>query len=56
MKWTEMEILNDPQGQPYIVLSGEVKARAENMGIRRFLISLSHTRDYALCQLLALKT
>lgn len=55
MKWTEMEVLNDPRGQPYIFLSGKVKTWAEEMGIRRFLISLSHTRDYALCQLLALK-
>jgi len=55
MKWTEMEVLNDPQGQPYIILSGRVKTQAEEVGIRRFLISLSHTRDYALCQLLALK-
>ena len=55
LKWSEMEVLNDPQGQPYIVLSGKVKTWAQEMGIRRFLISLSHTQDYALCQLLALK-
>jgi holo-[acyl-carrier protein] synthase len=55
MKWREIEVLNNSQGQPYIFLQGRVRDQAESRGIKCFLISLAHTQDYALCQLLALR-
>ena len=44
---SEIEILNDPNGAPYVTLYGEMKDRAERMGIKRIHISLSYEDKYA---------
>ncbi len=48
MKWTDIEILRDEKGKPYVVLAGGALAIAEELGIERILVSLSHSRDNAL--------
>jgi holo-[acyl-carrier protein] synthase len=45
--WTDMDIVRDPSGQPRVILSGETKIIAENLGIRQILLSISHTEHYA---------
>ena len=45
--WRDMEILNDPNGQPHVVLSGESQRIAAQLGITRILISITHTEHYA---------
>jgi len=45
--WTDMEILPDEQGQPVVSLSGETARRADEMGIRKVLLSITHTDHYA---------
>ena len=45
--WTDMEILPDKLGQPLVTLSGETKRRAEALGIRDVLVSITHTEAYA---------
>ena len=39
IKWQDIEIKNDPQGKPLIVVKGEVSQKAH--------VSLSHSRDNA---------
>ncbi len=51
--WTEIEILNDARGKPYIRLSGKADARAKALGIREWSISLSHSDDHAIAFVVA---
>lgn len=51
--WQEMEILGDERGKPLIHLHGRAKARAEELGLSEFAISLSHSRDYAVAFVMA---
>lgn len=41
--WREIEVIRAPDGRPDIVLSGSAAARAEALGVRRVMLSLSHT-------------
>ena len=52
--WTDMEILPDDQGQPIVSLSGETARRANEMGIRKVLLSITHTDNYASASVIGL--
>ena len=51
--WQEMEILGDERGKPLVCLHGRAKARAEELGLSEFAVSLSHSRDYAVALVVA---
>jgi len=54
--WTDMEIRNDPQGKPHVLLRGAARDRAQHMGIGEVLLSISHCRAYATAYALAVRT
>ena len=54
MKWTDVEIANDDLGKPEITLSGESADVAEQKGVCRVLVSISHTREHAVASAIAL--
>ena len=54
--WQEMEILGDERGKPLIHLHGRAKARAGELGLSEFAVSLSHSRDYAVAFVMAART
>jgi len=43
----EIEVINEPGGQPRAVLHGRALQRAQELGINNFDISLSHCHEYA---------
>ena len=45
--WTDMEILPDELGQPLVTLSGETARIAEKLGVKRVILSITHTKDHA---------
>jgi len=45
--WTDIEILNDTAGQPHVTLSGHCAQVAQQRGIARILVTISHTEKYA---------
>ena len=51
--WNEIEILRDDSGAPVLHLSGKALAQAENLGLREWAISLSHTHEYAIASVVA---
>ena len=51
--WQEMEILGDQRGKPLVHLHGRARARAEELGLSEFAVSLSHSRDYAVAFVMA---
>jgi holo-[acyl-carrier protein] synthase len=51
--WKEMEILGDERGKPLVHLHGRARARAEELGLFEFAVSLSHSREYAVAFVMA---
>lgn len=47
LRWQDVEVVNDSLGKPGIILRGEAKERAGLMGVQKVLVSLSHTKQYA---------
>ena len=45
--WRDIEIARLPTGQPAVRLAGRALARAEQLGMTRVAVSISHERDYA---------
>ncbi len=52
--WTDIEVTNNPAGQPEVTLSGDVKDIAERMKIRHVSISITHTASFAIASAVAL--
>lgn len=49
----EIEVHRDDRGRPEIRLHGRASARATELGIRRWHVSLSHTDEHALAMVVA---
>ena len=47
IRWTSMEIVNDKNGSPGVKLGKRIK---DLIGGKKILISLSHTKEYAIAQ------
>jgi len=45
VKWTSVEVVNDPRGQPQVRLGQTIR---NHIGERKILISLSHSREHAI--------
>ncbi|HSL32188.1 MAG TPA: holo-ACP synthase [Candidatus Limnocylindrales bacterium] len=45
--WRDIEIERMPTGQPAVRLHGRAAARAEQLGMERIAVSISHEADYA---------
>ena len=45
--WTDMEVLPDSLGRPVVTLTGETAHLAGQLGIRRILLSITHTEHQA---------
>jgi len=52
MKWTDIELLNDERGKPYLNFYGSVKELVDEKNINSASVSLSHCNDYAIAQVL----
>lgn len=53
VKWTDMEVTRDEQGKPSLRLSGRLAEIAAHRGVTRLHLSLSHTKQYAIAQVVA---
>jgi holo-[acyl-carrier protein] synthase len=53
IRWVDIEVARANSGKPSLLLHGKAKERAQQLGIRRFELSLTHTHEYALAQVIA---
>lgn len=53
VKWTDIEVTRDALGKPALQLSGRLKEIADARGVARLHLSLSHSKDYAIAQVVA---
>ena len=51
--WLEIESRRLPTGQPFVVLYGSTFKVATELGIDKWLLSISHTSDYATASAIA---
>jgi holo-[acyl-carrier protein] synthase len=47
IEWQDVEVIGDRRGKPVVRLYGRAAARAAELGLAEWAISLSHTRDSA---------
>jgi holo-[acyl-carrier protein] synthase len=51
-KWKEIEIKNNELGQPVIDISGKLKNIVSVKGVSKYFISITHTKEYAVAQVI----
>jgi phosphopantetheine--protein transferase-like protein len=54
--WREIEVERLPTGQPAVRLHGRAAARAEQLGMSRIALSISHESDYAVAIAFGIRT
>ena len=55
IEWVHVEILNDEHGKPVVNLSGQAKKIKQEKNITDIIISMSHTRTYAVANAIMIK-
>lgn len=50
--WTDIEIILDENGAPSLVLKGEAKTILESRGVTHVHLSISHTSEHAVAEVL----
>ncbi|GAB6138781.1 holo-ACP synthase [Halanaerobaculum tunisiense] len=53
-KWQDVEIINDKVGKPEVILYNKAKKIAQDKEIKEIMLSISHSRDYAIAEAIAL--
>lgn len=51
--WHDVETLNEPSGKPYLVLYGRARALAQEQGLARWSVSLTHDGGLAVAFVVA---
>lgn len=54
--WRDIEIARLPTGQPAVRLHGRARTRAEQLGMGRIAVSISHEGDYAVAIAFGIRT
>jgi holo-[acyl-carrier protein] synthase len=52
VRWRDIEVTRLPGGRPTIVLHGVAREHAERMGAQRVSLSITHTRNFALAEVI----
>ena len=52
--WTDIEVVNNPLGQPIVTITGKVQELADEKGIEQITLSITHTANFALASAVAL--
>ncbi|HEY3364494.1 MAG TPA: holo-ACP synthase [Symbiobacteriaceae bacterium] len=55
VKWTDVEVVKDSLGKPSLRLWGQLRALAEQQGVTQLHVSLSHCKEYAMAQVVAVQ-
>lgn len=52
--WQEIEVLRDPSRQPILYLSGRAASLADQLGLERWSLSLTHNQSQAIALVVAI--
>ncbi len=53
--WTDVEVVHQPSGAPSLNVTGEAGAIAQTRSMTAWMVSISHTAEYAVASVLALR-
>jgi holo-[acyl-carrier protein] synthase len=56
INWTDIEIRNQPSGEPKVTLTGRCRQIADELGMAQIVISISHTDTHAIASAIGLET
>lgn len=52
VKWVDFEVTRETGGRPTLALAGEAAKIAEQLGVKRVALSITHTAEQALAQVI----
>jgi holo-[acyl-carrier protein] synthase len=52
VRWVDLEVSRESSGRPTMSLSGQAKRIAHQLGVKRILLSITHTEYQALAQVI----
>jgi holo-[acyl-carrier protein] synthase len=52
VRWLDVEITHQPSGKPELVLTGRAQAVAQQLGVTRMAVSISHSDRYVVAQVI----
>jgi holo-[acyl-carrier protein] synthase len=52
VRWVDVEVVREKGGRPTIVLAGEAAKVAERLGVKHIVMSITHTGEQALAQVI----
>jgi holo-[acyl-carrier protein] synthase len=55
LSWTDIEVRNDPNGKPEVLMCGAAKDQAQSLRVSDILVTISHCRAYATAYALAVR-
>ena len=55
VEWKNIEVWNEKSGKPNVRLSGEAEKVSKRLGVADIIVSISHTRTYAVANAILVK-
>jgi holo-[acyl-carrier protein] synthase len=52
VRWVDLEVVRHPSGRPTLTLKGEAKKIADALGVKSIAISITHTSEQAIAQVI----
>jgi holo-[acyl-carrier protein] synthase len=52
VRWVDLEVVRQRGGRPTLLLKGEAKKIADAMGVKNIAVSITHTADQAMAQVI----
>jgi holo-[acyl-carrier protein] synthase len=52
VRWVDLEIVREASGRPTLAISGEARKIAKRLGVKRIVLSITHTETQALAQVI----
>jgi len=52
VRWVDLEVARQPGGRPTLIIKGEAKKIADRLGVKSIAISITHTAEQALAQVI----
>jgi holo-[acyl-carrier protein] synthase len=52
VRWVDVEVVRHASGRPSLILKGEAKKIADAMGVKNILVTISHTAEQAIGQVI----
>jgi holo-[acyl-carrier protein] synthase len=52
VRWVDVEVVRHPSGRPSLALKGQAKKIADTMGVKNILVTISHTTEQAIAQVI----